>query len=168
MVDGNELMSTRQNHSEKVLAEITCSPYNGRDIDVLVGGLGFGFTLESVLERVTPGSRVVVAELMDCIVKWNRNKELPLAHQHLADPRVRLVPGDVVKLLKTKDGSYDVIIMDIDNGPEAFTTESNNVLYSAAGLNMMLRALKKGGTLGIWSASPNEKFARDMKKTGFQ
>ena len=78
------------------------------------------------------------------------------------------MPGDVVKLLKTKDGSYDVIIMDIDNGPEAFTTESNNVLYSAAGLNMMLRALKKGGTLGIWSASPNEKFARDMKKTGFQ
>src|SRR5690606_1540404 len=136
--------------------------------DVLVGGLGFGYTLKSVLENISEGSSVLTAELMDCVIKWNSDLRYPLANAQLNDRRTTVVQGDVSKVLHESNRQFDAIILDVDNGPEAITTESNSSLYNKVGLHMIKSALKPGGTLGVWSVNPNKAFESLMLQSGFR
>lgn len=167
-INDQELMSTRQSHSEQVLAEVVCNEFKGRDVHILIGGLGFGFTLKSVLENITDRSTVVIAELMACVIAWNQNPELPLAKELLADPRCTVVQGDVGEVIGAHGKKYDAIILDVDNGPEAITTESNNSLYTKQGLRLIKGSLNPGGVLGIWSVTGNKAFETLMKQIGFR
>lgn len=168
-IDGQELMSTRQYHSEQVLAQVICKKYTRPDSQVIIGGLGFGYTLMAALETLPESSSVQVVELMECVIRWNENPELPLGAQHLENPRVKITHSDVLSVLqRTKPRSLDAIILDVDNGPEAMTTNSNQSIYSRNGLMIAKSALRPGGTLGIWSASPCKTFEKAMKATGFR
>ena len=163
-----ELMSTRQNNSERELGQVACQHHKSHKAqpNILVGGLGFGYTLASVLEQVGPKAQVTVAELLPCIVAWNQDNSLPLAHKSLADSRVTVVNKDVRDLLGHGDNKYDVIILDIDNGPAPLTAKTNESLYTRAGLEILKASLKQSGTLAIWSADNNRLFMQRMKKTG--
>lgn len=167
-INGLELMSTRQHHSEEVLAEHICRKFHNRDTKILIGGLGFGFTLKAVLDNVSPGSSVVTAELMECVIKWNSNPEFPLAHLQINDKRSKIIQGDVTRVIKAGPKAFDAIILDVDNGPDAMTTESNHSLYGKIGLQQIKTALKPGGALGIWSAAPDAEFGKLMKRCGFR
>lgn len=167
-VGGVELMSTRRHASEEKLAELVCSAVRSRPkARILIGGLGFGFTLRAALNNLESSATVVVSELMQCVVDWNKNPVYNLAADALRDRRVEIEQTDVTRLIATAGGTYDGIILDVDNGPAGLTTASNDKLYGLHGLQIARGALRPGGVLGIWSASASPPFAKLMGKAGF-
>ncbi len=168
-IDGLELMSTRQHASEERLAELACAGVKTkREAAVLIGGLGFGFTLRAALTQLSPDATVTVAELMPAVVEWNKNPAYKLAADVLADRRVKLVLADVAAVIGRSRGAFDAILLDVDNGPAALSAESNEQLYDDTGLYKILGALKAGGVVAFWSASADPRFAKRLAKAGFE
>jgi spermidine synthase len=162
-----ELMSTRRHFSEEKLAELTCAPLRDqRRARVLIGGLGFGFTLRAALRSLARDATVVVAELLDAVIEWNRNPEYALAGDALADPRVELRHADVMTVLRRGRGQFDAIMLDVDNGAESFTTAGNGDLYRDAGVHMAAEALAPQGRLAYWSAGDEPAFERTLRDAG--
>ncbi|HEU5174671.1 MAG TPA: hypothetical protein VFT96_07960 [Gemmatimonadaceae bacterium] len=160
-----ELMSTRRHHSEDALAELACAPLRDRaGVRVLIGGLGLGFTLRAALRLLPADARVVVAELVEEIVEWNRTYEL--ADDALRDPRVELRHADVADVLRASRGEFDAILLDVDNGPDALTSSGNAQLYRATGIAAAVAALRKGGRLAYWSSSDDPEFAESLRDAG--
>jgi spermidine synthase len=167
-VNGAELMSTRQHASEERLAELACEPLRAKRVPrVLIGGLGFGYTLKAALAVLPPDAKVVVAELMEAVITWNRNPAYPLAAAALADPRVRVVNQDVGELILRDGSGFDAIILDVDNGPAAMTTSGNKRLYQEEGLMRLQAALRPDGIVAFWSATEDPRFEKLMSKAGF-
>jgi hypothetical protein len=135
MLGANALMSTRLRGSEEALATLACERIAGRPRPaLLIGGLGLGFTLRAALGALGPDSRVVVSELVPAIVAWARG---PMAAVHggsLDDPRVEIVESDVGELIAAARSAYDAILLDVDNGPDALSRDTNDRLYDLAGL----------------------------------
>ena len=167
-VGGNELMNSRMHGSEEELARRCCQRLarRGRP-NVLVGGLGMGYTLAAALAALGPGARVVVAELLPAVIRWNRGPLAELAGRPLDDRRVEVREADVADLLRTP-GSYDAVLLDVDNGPDAFCRADNRRLYGRPGLLAARAALRPHGVLGIWSAGPDRAFATAFRKAGFR
>ncbi len=167
-VDGSPLMSTRQHGSEEKLAELACARLSGkRGARVLIGGLGFGFTLKAALGAVGPDATVVVAEILAAVIAWNRNPAFKLAAAAMADPRVTVRQQDVMDAMRQERGGFDNIILDVDNGPASLSTEGNSRLYSHAGLLLARGALRPAGCLAVWSAAPDPAFQERMTRAGF-
>lgn len=168
MLGANALMSTRLRGSEEALATLACARMAGRRRPaMLIGGLGMGFTLRAALECLPGDARVTVSELVPAIVRWARG---PMAHVHagsLEDPRVEIAERDVVDLIGEARAGYDAILLDVDNGPDGLSRESNNRLYDLPGLRAARSALKPGGLLAIWSAAPDPAFKRQLPKAGY-
>lgn len=169
-VDGEMLMSTRAWHSEAEMAELGCALPSGRaPRRVLIGGLGFGFTLRRVLELVGPEAEVEVAELLPVMVEWNRAHLMGVNGRLLDDPRVRVTVGDVFGVLGgAPAGRYDVVLLDVDNGPVALVDHGNTRIYSDPGLRILSRALAEGGRAVFWSASTDRRFLRRLIEAGFR
>lgn len=188
-IDGYDLMSSRAHGSEDALARLALSEMRtgngagrsgGVGLRVLVGGLGMGFTLRATLDAlgerssVAREAEVVVAEAFEAVVEWNRGPLAHLAGRPLADPRVRVVVGDVAERLAEsaevgEEGpAYDVVLLDVDNGPEAITLEANQHLYTDRGLARAYRALAPGGALAVWSAHDDPRFAQRLRRAGFR
>jgi len=167
-VGGLELMSSRAHGSEEALARLVLSEVREKRAEVLVGGLGMGFTLRAVLNFRPPVFTVTVAELFPAVVAWNRGELAHLAHSPLQDPRVKLFEGDVADLVTDSPNAFDAILLDVDNGPAAFTLARNERLYGPDGIVSIKRSLKPGGVLGVWSADPDPSFARTLGRAGFR
>lgn len=163
----NELMNTRMSGSEEALAEMTCDRLRTEAPHLLVGGYGMGFTLRAALKRLGPQARITVVELVPEIIDWARGPMAALTAGCLDDPRVELIAGDVAKKIGGLR-QYDAILLDVDNGPDGLTRASNDDIYSMRGLTAAKGALKPGGVLAIWSAAPDEAFARRLKHCGFK
>ena len=165
---GGELMSTRKHGSEDALGTLPCQRLSKREsARVLIGGLGMGFTLAAVLKEVGPGAEVTVAELIPEVVDWNRG---PLGERSgfpLNDPRTKVHVGDVAKLMRRKRGYFDVIALDVDNGPEGLTKSSNDWLYSTPGIIAAQEALTPNGIVAYWSAGPDQAFHDRLRRCGF-
>lgn len=165
--NGEELMSTRRVHSEEQFAVLGCATIAGRPrARVLVGGLGFGFTLKSALRLLGPAAQVVVAELMPEVVAWNRNPEWPLAGAALDDPRVELRVQDVLQVLRDSPASFDAVLLDIDNGVEPLSARQNVALYRDTGIRTAIAALRPGGRLSYWTAGEEPVFVKAMERAG--
>ena len=165
--DGAELMSTRHHHSEDKLAELACAPLRDRaNVRVLIGGLGFGFTLKAALRILPTDSRVVVVELVRAVIEWNENPDYALASAALRDPRVDLRHADVIQVLRESPREFDAIMLDVDNGPDPMTTSGNGALYTDAGIRMTAAALREGGRVVYWSAQDDRKFERLLRRAG--
>jgi spermidine synthase len=164
LANGKSLMSSRMHGSEEALATLACRRA-GRVAEpcVLVGGLGMGFTLRATLDLLPPAATVVVAELVPAVVEWNRGPLGPLAEYPLNDRRVRVDTGDVAATLAASPGAFDAVVLDVDNGPVAFTTSNNAGLYSDRGLAAARGALKAGGVLAVWSAWDDRKFEQRLR-----
>lgn len=166
--DGKSLMSSRMHGSEEALARSGCRHLAAHEAPrVLVGGLGMGFTLRATLDLLGPGAQVVVAELVPAVVEWNRGPLGPLAAHPLRDRRVRVAVGDVAALLRASPGAFDAVLLDVDNGPSAFTQPANAGLYDDAGLAAARDALAPDGALAVWSAREDRKFEQRLRWAGF-
>ncbi len=168
-VNYTELMNSRVHGSEEALAEITIDKIGKRKkIHILIGGLGMGFTLRAALDALPADATITIGELSPAVVKWNKETLSHLANSPLNDPRVKLVVGDVRKVINDASSKFDAIILDVDNGPEGLTAEENSLLYSRRGLKSSQKALKQGGILSVWSSGPSEVFTDRLKKLKYE
>ena len=161
------LMNSRLKGSEEALASMACERMAGRtQLQMLIGGLGMGFTLRAALAVLADDARVTVAELVPAVVKWARGPMAEIFGESLGDPRVKIHDGDIAPLIRASKSAWDAILLDVDNGPDGLTHAGNDRLYSAAGLASSIAALRPGGVLLIWSQGPDEKFAARMRRSG--
>lgn len=168
LLDEYELMSTDLYASEQALATMTCARLGIRPAaQLLIGGYGMGFTLRAALAALQSDAGVTVAEIVPEILDWARGPMRALTAGSLDDPRVCIVQEDVAVLIDAARAAYDAILLDVDNGPEGLTRPMNDWLYSTSGLDAAMTALRAGGVLAIWSATPDPAFANLLSKTGF-
>ncbi len=167
-INGQELMDSRQHESERELARLGCAHLSGREAArVLIGGLGMGYTLRQTLNMLGPNAKVVVSELLPAVIDWNHDYLGELNGQPLEDKRTDLRTGDIFQLISQSSDEFDGILLDIDNGPSAVTDSGNQRLYSPAGIQACRRALRKQGSLAIWSAVPGKAFEKLLMNCGF-
>jgi spermidine synthase len=172
-VDGQDLMNSRSHGSEEKLAVHGCAGLRGRaGARVLIGGLGMGFTVRAALDVLGPDAHIDVAELIPAVVRWNRETLGHLAGAPLADPRTRVIEGDVAAAIARaadrEDLRYDAILLDVDNGPSPITSVHNKRLYALPGLEIAMRALRPGGVLSVWSAYDDARFTSRLRQVGFE
>lgn len=168
IVDGQDLMCTRTHGSEDALAEITCRRIADRaQARILIGGLGFGFTLASALKHLGTDAQIVVAELVPAVIEWNRGPLGERTGHPLRDGRVTVHASDVSDIVRAESRSFDAILLDVDNGPDGLTKEGNHWLYSRQGLEACHQTLRPKGLLSVWSAGPDRAFSKRLRMTGF-
>jgi spermidine synthase len=157
-VNGVFVMDDVETSSEQALAR-TILDLGARQI--LVGGLGLGYTLRALLAspQVT---RVVVAELHPEIVSWMRDGTVPGA-ELLADERTRVVVGDVRDVVATQSpASLDAIALDVDNGPDFLVHDGNAAVYGPDFIEVCASRLRLGGHLCVWSMAPSASLTASM------
>lgn len=168
MLGTNELMNSRLSGSEDALARLSCERIAGRkQPEILIGGLGMGFTLRAALAALDGDAAVTVAELVPAVVGWARGPMSTIFGGCLEDPRVSIREADVGQLIRVRKAAWDAILLDVDNGPEGIVYKGNDSLYDAAGLTAARAALKPGGVLAVWSQGPDSRFTRWLKQAGF-
>jgi spermidine synthase len=169
MVGNYELMNSRVHGSEDALGELACKKIAGRPgVNVLIGGLGMGYTVAAALKQLVTDARIVVAELVPTVVEWNRGALADLAGHPLDNSRVNVQEIDVAKVLRAERGAYDAILLDVDNGPVGLTRQRNDWLYTREGLNAAFAALRPNGILAVWSASSDRTFLHRLRRVGFK
>jgi spermidine synthase len=149
--NGIYVMGTAEHASEQALADAALGTVDAPR-RVLVAGLGLGFTLDRVL-----GDRRVeqcdVVEIEPVLVEWMRDGTIPHGPRLLADARVRMIVADVATALaEAGPASYDVVLLDVDNGPGQLVHEANAALYDEPFLRVVHERLSDGGALVVWSA----------------
>lgn len=157
-VNGVYVMDTLETTSEEQLAAAALGLVEDPR-DVLVGGLGLGFTVHRVLAdpRV---ERVAVVEIEEALVGWMRDGTVPHGPEFLADQRLQVVVGDIrYAVQEAADTSYDLVLLDVDNGPDNLVHEANTQIYGGEFLREVARLLRPGGALVVWSAARSEPFA---------
>ncbi len=161
--NGVFLMDTRNGESERLLVAAALAAHP-RPRRLLIGGLGVGFSVSAALadEHV---ERVVVVEIAAEIVRWNRTHFAGLNDHALDDARVEVVTGDLLDYLRATDRSYDVICLDIDNGPDWTVTDRNRGLYDDAGTALVASRLRSPGVLSVWSADRSPSYESTLART---
>jgi spermidine synthase len=169
LANGKSLMSSRMHGSEEALATFACRrAMTLKQPSVLIGGLGMGFTLRATLDLLPPGAVVTVVEIAPAVVDWNRGPLTALAGDPLADKRVRVEIDDVALTLASHCGQFDAVLLDVDNGPTAFSGSNNAGLYDDRGIATAFAALKPAGVLAVWSAREDRKFEQRLRHGKFK
>jgi spermidine synthase len=158
------LMSSSVNASEQALARLVLDARarHAQPADVLIGGLGLGYTAAAALEYPQV-RRVDVIELLGPVIAWHRSRLVPAASQLMDDPRCFLIEGDFFAYVWAARPRfarrYDVILVDIDHSPDCCLHPSHGVLYSEPGIARLADCLHPGGVFGLWSADePSAEF----------
>lgn len=156
------LMSSHITVSERALADLGLDMHDGEDLRVLVGGLGLGYTAEAVLahDRVR---HLEVIEFLPQVLGWLDAELFPLAPMLKGDARFEAVHGDVYEILAgPTDGSYDVILVDVDHAPDDMLSEANSGFYTERGLERARAHLAPSGVLGVWSYAQSSPFSEAL------
>lgn len=159
--NGVFVMDTLEVGSEQALAEVALAQVE-QPRAVVVAGLGLGFTMHAVLadQRV---EKVAVVEIEQALVDWMRAGTIPHGPALLADERVTVVVADIGEAMaEARPASYDLILLDVDNGPGYLVHDVNAALYEQPFLEAAARALRPGGALAIWSAAEAPVLGRTM------
>lgn len=165
--DGQALMHSALTESEELLGALAAEAAAGkRRARVLLGGLGLGFTLRRALAALPADARVQVAELSPDLVEWNRSHLSELNRGALQDSRVAVRVADVRSLLGRTE--WDVVALDVDNGPVAMVRAGNAALYDERGVSGLWAALRPEGRLLVWSAGADGAFEKRLGAAGFR
>ncbi len=173
--NGHDLMSTAYTYSEELLADVGCKailpdkatrPERPR---VLIGGLGLGFTLKRALQLVGSPSQVEVVELMQPLVEWSRTFLVECNGPLLEDPRTLITQGDLYDVISNKQsGTYDALLLDIDNTPDDLIKMGNERMYTPDFLKKIQQILRPGGRVSYWLSEPDPKFKKLLEREGFE
>jgi spermidine synthase len=167
-LDHEFLMSSYITVSERALSRIALEMHTGSRLQVLVGGLGLGYTAWEALQS----SRVARAEVVEfsaAVIAWMKEGLVPLSSRLAAEPRVEIVEGDVFKRLSLPPDPaaplFDLILIDVDHSPdEHLGNVGNEGFYTAEGLRAARRHLAPGGVLGVWSYAESSPFAEALRE----
>jgi len=152
------LMSSLFTEAEQKLATLGLATLEGK-LDVVVGGLGLGYTAAEVLKNKMV-SGLLVIDLFQAVIDWHRDELVPLGNVLTADKRCELRQGDFFELARTgfdakaPDRKFDAVLLDIDHSPEHLLDRSNKSFYSAEGLVSVRNRLKPTGVFALWSDDP--------------
>lgn len=163
-IGGHFVMAASDGPTERRLATAAlCRVAKETGITVLVGGLGLGLTLAEVLTdpRVT---RVVVGELEEAVIRWNRTHLRAFNGGALFDDRVTVCEGDVMEVIRKNRRTFDAVLMDVDNGPSFLIFERNAPLYCPAGIKKIERSLTSGGVVAVWSNRPDDQLEATLEE----
>ena len=161
--NGVFVMDTQETSSERGLARAALAKVTDPR-RVVIGGLGLGFTLHEVLadQRV---EQVVVVEIEDALVQWMRDGTVPHGPAYLADQRVSVVAADIrVAMAEATPAAYDLVLLDVDNGPGFLVHDDNVALYQRTFLEQARACLSPGGALVIWSAAESPTLQKEMRE----
>ncbi|MEU6804991.1 spermidine synthase [Streptomyces neyagawaensis] len=168
IANGCFLMDTSDGRSERLLVDAALDALTGRfQPSVLIGGLGVGFSLAHAAANPSWGA-ITVVEREPAVIDWHRSGPLAdLSAEALTDPRTAIVEADLVEYVNETCATFDALCLDIDNGPDWTVSDSNENLYSPAGLASCARVLNPGGVLAVWSARPSPEFEESLGNAGF-
>ena len=160
-LDEDFLMSSQFTVAEVELARLALAQLSSPKLDVVVGGLGLGYTAQTVLENENVRSLVVV-EALDPVIDWHQRGLVPGGAALTADPRTRLVAGDFFAMLADASGldprtpgrQFDAIIVDIDHSPRHLLHPGHAAFYQPAGTRRLAEHLRTGGVFALWSNDP--------------
>ena len=161
-VNGVFVMDTKETGSEAALAEAALALVD-EPRDVVIGGLGLGYTLQRVLADPRVG-RVSVVEIEEALVGWMRDGTVPHGPALLADKRVHIVNADIVMAIAEASSTYDLVLLDVDNGPGYLVHKANAGIYEQDFIASTTRVVNPGGALVVWSADPAPQLAEAMEK----
>ena len=156
------LMSSLYTDSEQVLARTSLQMHAGQDLQVMVGGLGLGYTAWEALrcERV---AAVEVVELLPQVIDWLAQGLVPLSPELIEEPRLVVTEGDVYgRLMAAPESSFDLILIDVDHSPDERLGEESVSFYTAAGLSAARKHLAPGGVLAVWSYAESSPFSEAL------
>lgn len=165
-VDGKELMSSFCHVSEDALATVARRCLTIPHPEILIGGLGLGFTLAAYIKEFKDEASLTVVEKSSDIIHWYNTYTKRNSVGELDDSKVNLICADISGY--NPDKRFDIIALDVDNGPEAICGVNNQTLYDRPGLVRLYHQLNSGGTLLLWSAFDSESYLEDAKASGFQ
>ncbi len=158
------LMSSLFTEAEVQLAKLGLAELDSSELDIVVGGLGLGYTAVAVLESPSVRSLNVI-EVLAPVIDWHRRELVPLGKQLISDARCRLVHADFFELATSPDTGFDnsgtiipvdAVLLDIDHSPGHWLNQENSAFYSQQGLQKLAGKINSGGTFGLWSNDPPE------------
>ena len=161
-VNGIFVMDTLEDSSEKGLATAALKQVE-HPRNVVVGGLGLGFTMHEVLgdSRV---EKLVVVEVEDALVQWMRDGTVPHGPSYLADERLTVMTADIrVAMAEAPPAAYDLVLLDVDNGPGFLVYDDNEAIYQREFLDQTRKCLRPGGAVVIWSAAESTLLRAEMQ-----
>ncbi len=168
VIAGRVLMTSAARRSEEALATLALAAIAGRAAPrVLIGGLGMAYTLRAALDALPATARVTVAELNPVVATWCRGPLAALTASAATDARVTIAITDVARAIASAPASYDAILLDLYEGPNAQSQRRDDPFYGAAALARSKAALRPGGVLAVWSEDPDAGFARRFEQAGF-
>lgn len=168
MIAGRVLMNSFSRSSEEELSRLAVAKLERPAQSVLVSGLGMGFTLRALLDAVPSAAKVVVAEINPIVVEWCRGPLGPATDQAILDPRVDVRVRDVAQVIADAPaGGFDLILLDLYEGPNSSTQAADDPFYGAGALARAHRALAPHGVLGVWSEDADAQFARRFSSARF-
>lgn len=158
LLGDEHLMSSLFTASEIALADVALAALPGEDLNVLVGGLGLGYTAQAALTRESV-VQLTVIDLLEPVIRWHKEGLVPMGTQLPDDPRCQLVQGDFFAMAASDGGfdenqpgrQFDAILIDIDHTPERLLHGGSQGFYTAEGLRSLQRFVKPGGVVGLWS-----------------
>jgi spermidine synthase len=162
-VNGVFVMDTQETSSEKALAAVALAQVR-EPRAVVVAGLGLGFTMHEMLNdrRV---EKLAVVEIEEALVRWMRDGTVPHGPAYLADERLTVVTADIrIAMAEATPATYDLVLLDIDNGPGQLVHDDNESVYQQDFLAQTRTVLRPGGALAIWSASPSAELQATMEE----
>lgn len=156
------LMSSLFHEVEEALADLGLAAVAGDKLDVVVGGLGLGYTAVAALKdpRV---AELLVVDVMAAVIDWHEKGLVPLGAELTGDPRCRLVQADFFALAAAPELGFDpdrpgrrfhAVLLDIDHSPENLLDEGNAAFYRGEGLRLLASQLLPGGVFALWSDDP--------------
>ena len=172
-LDDDFLMSSLFTAGETALANIPLGALKKNEIDVMIGGLGLGFTANAALEHNSVRT-VVVIEVLDAVIEWHQQGLVPLGQRLSSDPRCQLLQGDFFELTSSssqqlesnlKGCQFDAILLDIDHSPSHLLSSKNRHFYSVSSIQLITNMLRTEGIFAMWSNNPPEqKFVNTLKE----
>jgi spermidine synthase len=163
--NGLELMNGFNHESETMLGRLAGQMAPSGEPRILIGGLGLGYTTAALIAALGDRGAVTVVEFSAAVIDWFhryvRRSVLPNPPANL-----NIVEADIVAYLR-EDRRHDVIVLDVDNGPEPLVRPENRTLYSEEGLQLLRRTLTPDGVVLLWSGFQSDEFAVRARNAGF-
>jgi spermidine synthase len=160
--NGTFLMATYNGESEKLLVRWAIEGADSPKT-VLIAGLGVGFSLAEAQNHEMI-DKITVVEIEQKIIEWNRTYLSAFSEGALNQPKVDVVNEDFIQWMKNTQQKYDVICLDIDNGPDWVVIDDNDKLYGDAGIYNLLKLMNESGAISFWSAAKSDRFEEGLKK----
>ncbi|OGI70209.1 MAG: spermidine synthase [Candidatus Muproteobacteria bacterium RBG_16_60_9] len=175
-LDDEFLMSSLFTSAEIQLARLGLAALEGAGLDIVVGGLGLGYTAAAVLENPSVRSLIVV-EVMEPVIDWHRRGLIPLGKKLVSDPRCIFVHADFFEVASSSGGGFDsaaparlvhAVLLDIDHSPSHWLNPGNSAFYTTPALRSLADKLRPGGIFGLWSNDPPDTEFTRVLDTVFQ